>query len=189
MSDDSPDSPIFKSTYQAVQVAYLMAAAPPTVKSMLRTCQEMYAEGQVEKRVNTSGINFGDSDSLEQRAECANIRKIVERTLSGVELDVVLARFAVDYEQTKAVVRMQGHIKASITGVANKAADDIVMRIFCAPRHRDRLSLHNIARNHGVSYRTAKSAFKSAKDIVFSMEQQALSRLSPIFIQGGIAEN
>jgi hypothetical protein len=179
--------PIFPSTYKAVQIAYLVEVAPTSVKSTLRVLQDMHSDGYLDEPVNTSGINFRGMDAEHQRMECASIRGKVERTLDGVHLDVVLAKFSWAEEKEPAALRMMEHIKPSLFGKAQDASMLIVNRLYCCPAGREKLSSYAIARKTGLAQTTVHKAWKIAKGISFGLEQEALKKLSPSFVAGGIS--
>ena len=108
------ENPIFTSTYQALQVAYYMAIAPGPAISPLITIYKLYGDKNFDEKIKTSGINFGGISALEQYAECANIRRLVEKTLSGFELDVILAKFARDHFREESIKRVQEHLSMNL---------------------------------------------------------------------------
>lgn len=187
------ERPIFPSTYKAVQVAYMMEAAPPSPKSVLHVLQEMVPDDYPEDKVNTSGIDFGGMSTEDQRAECAIIRLIVERTLDGVELDVIHAKFGRNgffaNTQSEAVKKMINHVRPTYTGLAKVAGEDITKRVFCRWEHKQGiLSCESIAEKHGkCGYKTISNAFNDAKKVCFSWERDAFRKLSPIFIARGLS--
>lgn len=176
--------PIFPSVYKAVQVSYLVLASPASPKSPLRVLQELHAAGEVEEYINTSGIDFGRMSPLDQRAECANVTKIVERELEGIELDVILAKFGKDVKAAERVVRF---IRPQLSARAQGAAVKIVASLYCNYGDRDKLSSYAISRTNGISQTTAHKAMQEAKKISHEIESAALKRLRPLFVMGGIS--
>ena len=61
----------------------------------LITIYKLYGDKNFDEKIKTSGINFGGISALEQYAECADIRRLVEKTLSGFKLDVILVKLLV----------------------------------------------------------------------------------------------
>ena len=179
--------PIFSSTYQAVQVAYLVAVASPPMCSMEKTFHRLYADID-DRKANLRKIDFGGLTAIEQRGECANIRGLVEKTLSGYdpEMDIILAKFCRDHNQVMAIWRVREYVAPLVRGVAVNAIQDMLMWIYY-DRSRSP-SQSAIARAYDISERTVRDTIYRMAGIVDPIEESALARLTEIFVREGIAK-
>ena len=179
------ETPIFKSTYQAVQVSYLVALVIPSQKSILQSLYEQFGDRKGEEPIVLSGINFGKLSPMDQRAECANVRRIVETKLHGIERCIILAKFSRGLKQDRYIRRVQLHLTGLIHGIAKTAVNDIVDYLY---HEKNKISSRRISKRSGLSHHTINYALKKVTKITRGAEISALGRLSKIFVAGGIAE-
>jgi len=174
---------IFASTYQAVQVAYAMAAASPFCCSNM---QSIYRQMQADSRHKSSldgGVDWSGLTVMEQRAECANIRDMIEHIYSGADVDVILAKFAQDELQVPAIQRMSTYIAPRVRGTSQAVVLDLLVWIYYDRKRRP--SLRGIARHHGLSDRRVRDALQAVGEITDELETGALERIGRVLVRCG----
>jgi len=184
------EAPIFRTVGQALHVAYLIGSLPASAKSpLLVIIEDSYGREEPYEPPSLKGINFGNLSPLEVRGECSMITGIVERELEGLELDVILARYAHGEQRVEAMARVRDYVRPLIPEIAQKACTRIVAGMYCNKQQtRDLFSSYEIARTvGGVSASTIKRAKKEAKKIVFEVEVSAIGKLQSLFVAGGIS--
>lgn len=179
--------PIFRDAGQALYVAYLFCSLPASPKSPMFTAREMVPSGDVDP-AKLSGIKFGKNMSpLEIRGECANVIKLTEKTLSGVLLDATVAKYAHGEERVLAMARVRDMLCAAVN--APKAAiTRIVARRYGSESTKRMLSDYAIAGSvGGISHDSVRRARKSANEMIFKLELEAIEKLAPVFVSAGVS--
>ncbi len=180
--------PIFRDSGQACYVAYLFCSMPASPKSPMFTAREMVEDGDLDAS-RISGIRFGEHISpLEIRGECARVIAHVEETLHGVELDAIRAKYDHGEERVLAMARVRDMLCDAIN-TPKKAMTRIVARQYGSQETKAMLSDYAIAGSvGGISHDSVRRARQKAKKIIFGLESEALSKLSPVFVAAGISK-
>lgn len=180
--------PIFRDSGQACFVAYLFCSMPASPKSPMFTAREMVADGLLEE-ARISGIKFGDHASpLDIRGECAKVIRCVEKTLKGIELDAIMAKYDHGENRVMAMARVRDMLCDAIN-TPKKAMTRIVARQYGSQETKAMLSDYAIAGSvGGISHDSVRRARQKTKKIIFGLESEALAKLSPVFVASGISK-
>lgn len=183
---------VFRSTGQALHVAFLMEILPPTQKVSTQLLIESLREqtGKVERRI-ASTINTAGISPLEFRGQCAMVRAAAADHLTTPEHGAIRARYGHQLTKSAGVQALAeylapiadlGHdlaMRAVVWGVYHKGSQ----------RAKDRLSLSAIERETGIT----RHRLRKAQAIVIkhgeALEARAAATLGDLFARTGLVGN
>lgn len=190
---------IFQSTEQALHVSFLILSVPAMGENKFRQflIHVMEEAPGLSKRQQAwlaqlkgerSGtVNFSGLDQMEVRGQCAMIVATVTDRLPTTESAALLARFGIGADQQRGVTRLALHARRS-SGLGLKPCAKLTARHYLPRRHRDALSLRDLADEFKVTKdRLQRAAIWMTKHYS-ALEKLAISRLDRVFKAQGVVE-
>lgn len=193
-------SAIFRSTSQALHFAYLIEAYEVAVESVMsKAIRRLMMECGIW-RDEPSTVNFGGLNALEVRAQCAMIRAAVRNRLPAPEAWAVQARYGINEivledgerrpvfsrERYDAIQNLSTWIAPSLRGMNVMAIDLLVAR--AVDKRVADVSFRQMAEQMGMSKSTWQRALADVRARLRGLENMAVDRLSPAFIDDGLVE-
>jgi len=209
-----PALAIFESTGQAVHVAYTIMAQPAQQDSMLRKSLVRILDsmsnlsprlsawlGQLRGEKSGS-VNFEGLSSYDVRAQCTLIILAVRTRLPDPEKWALQAKYAhTDIEYCGRRVKRHAFSPEKATAIRSLAGwlmqtsalkdmprdvMDLMVGKFYANHAKTEISFRALAKEYGGNHMTYARAFKKVKSLLRPLEDMALGRLHPYFVEQGI---
>lgn len=209
-----PAIAIFESTGQAIHVAYTIMAQPAQQDSMLRkslvrildsmsNLSPKLSEWLGQLRGEKSGtVNFEDLSAYDVRAQCALILFAVRTRLPDPERWALQAKYAhtdIEYagrrvkryafssEKAEAIRALSRWLlqTSALTSVPVDVMDCMVGKFYANHAKTD-ISFRDLAKTFGGNHMTYARSFKQVKKLLRPLEDMAIGRLHPHFVEQGI---
>jgi hypothetical protein len=195
-------SQIFMSVPRALHFAYLIQAYPAAPESIMARIMRMHVEDcDIWEPRKAKTVDFSGLNSLEIRAECANIRGHIERILPDLERNVILARYGLtDYVDEGSVRRFFFQKERSdamqalgdwagtyypelmpTTDDAPRPLDFIVARYF-ASKKTTPITLRQLADAFGRNHTFYGRIARKLEEKLMLIENRALDQITPVFV-------
>ncbi|MBR8248679.1 hypothetical protein [Burkholderia cenocepacia] len=205
---------IFRSTQQALHVAYLVMSEPVREKNGLRLTLIRIIEslGTLNKRQaafleylygsNDGTVNFSGLVPIEVRGQCAEVASAVQTKLSAREQWVILARFGQMgdermpdgtvriyflKERSDAIQNLSKYLVGEFRSVSELAMDCIIARHY-AGEEKAKISFRDLEKAFGASHMTYKRAYDAICPRLKALENGALDKLTEYFVRTGLVE-
>lgn len=190
---------IFKTTSQAVRVAFLIMSVEARQKNAFRMVLMRIIESvelpsarlkawYKELQGSPGAVNFDGLDPYEVRAQMAMITKAVEHHLPGPERDVIWAKHAQQKERGEGVQGLSQYLAPQLPIDDIIAIQALIYGQF-HPKFRDTgLSYKDINEQRGIHVKTLKRATAIISKTSETLEQMAFARLTPMFERDGLVE-
>lgn len=190
---------IFQSTEQALHVSFLILSVPAMGENKFRRflIQVMEEAPDLSKRQQSwllqlrgersSTVNFSGLNQMEVRGQCAMIVAAVTDRLPSTESAALLARFGIGADQQRGVVRLALHARRS-TSLGLKPCAKLTARHYLPRRHRDALSLRDLADEFKVTKDRMQRAAVWMTKHYSAIEKLAIGRLDRTFKAQGVVE-
>lgn len=189
-------SQIFLSVPRALHFAYLIQAYEAAPESQLAKVMRWHVEEcDVWEPRKAKTIDFSGLNALEIRAECANIRKHVERVLTPLEQAVIRSRYGLtdyadeggqrryffDKDRTDAVKHLsEKWAQPQFPDVDLRVLDMLVARVY-ASRATTPITLRQLADSFGKSHTYYRKIANRLEDQLIVIENRALDSLAEVF--------
>lgn len=190
---------IFKSTQQALHVAYLVMAEPVREKNAFRLAliQIIESIGTLNRRQaafleylygsKEGTINFEGLSPLEVRGQCAMITGAVDHHLRKPEKYAIWVRFGQGVQRKKGVIWTAKQIRASLNVSNLNAVRYLVAEQSLPKDERDpEKTFKYISDQTGVALRSLELAAQKIRIQMRAREAQAYDVLTPMFARDGV---
>lgn len=189
---------IFRSTPQALHVAYLVMSEPVREKNGFRLTLIRIIEsiGTLNRRQaafleylygqKSGSINFDGLDPLEVRGQCAMITAAVLHQLAPAERHAIWIRYARGTERKKGVIWMSKKLRATVNVNLN-AVRYLVAEQSLPKEERDpEKTFQYISDKTQVPVRTLERAAAIIRKQLAAYQNAAYDKLTPMFERDGL---
>ncbi|KGX47217.1 hypothetical protein [Burkholderia pseudomallei] len=190
---------IFRSTQQALHVAYLVMSEPVREKNGLRLTLIRIIEslGTLNKRQaafldylygSADGtVNFAGLSPLEVRGQCAMITAAVMHQLPPAERYAIWVRYARGTQRKEGVIWMSKKLRATLNITNLNAVRYLVAEQSLPKDARDpEKTFKYISDQTGVSIRTLERAAARIRTHMRTLENRAYNVLTPMFMRDSV---
>ncbi|CAK0038375.1 gp77 [Burkholderia pseudomallei] len=187
---------IFRSTQQALHVAYLVMSEPVREKNGLRLTLIRIIEsiGTLNRRQaafldylygSADGtVNFAGLSPLEVRGQCAMITAAVLHQLPPAERHAIWVRYARGTQRKEGVIWTSKKLRATLNLTNLNAVRYLVAEQSLPKDERDpEKTFKYIAAQTGVPVRTLERAAQQIRLQLRAMENRAYDMLTPLFVR------
>lgn len=190
---------IFQTTEQALHVSFLILSIPAMGENKFRQflIRAMEDTPNLSSRQSawldqlrgerSASVDFGGLSQLEVRGQCAMIVAAVTDRLPPTESAALLSRYGIGESQQQGVVRLALHARRSC-GLGLKPCAKLTARHYLPRRHRDELSLRDLADEFKVTKDKIQRAALWMTKHYSTLEKLAIARLDPKFKAQGVVE-
>jgi hypothetical protein len=198
------NAPVFRSTQQALHVAFLMGILPVTQKSNTQMLLErLMEEAGVAKVVQRDGtLNFAGLSPMEVRGQCAMVRGAVEHHCLPYERAAIVAWFssaddtggkgasdvAAHRQKVYAITALHGLTQPRMTIDSVDVQRMIVWHVHARGRLRDRLTERAIAAESSVSQSTVHRNVVVVSQTCSALRRRGMDRLEEMFRRDGLVD-
>jgi hypothetical protein len=193
---------IFKSTAQALSLAYLVMSEPVREKMAFRLALIRIIEsvGALNKRqaafldylygTKEGTVNFEGLSPLEIRGQCALITAAVKHHAKKGQQAAILIRHGVGAEKMGAVIWMSRQIRAKLNITSTDAIRYLVAEQSLPKDQRDpEVTFKYISDQTGVPVRSLERAAMTIRKHLRELENSAYDTLTPMFERDGLVRS
>lgn len=185
------EAPIFKSTMQAIQVSYLLAALPASEKgntqSIIEWMRDKAGKPEPEIAEELRKVNFSGLTRQEVRGQCALVRSAVERMCMAPEIHALRLKFANDATKADAVRYFADYLPdGSFTSRDLKA--HVLWYLFMEQKTRDKygLSLRAFEGQYGMDHVAIQRECVKITRTTNGLRDQGAKRIDAYLIAKGV---
>jgi hypothetical protein len=192
---------IFKSTQQALHVAYLVMSEPVRERMAFRLALIRIIEsiGTLNRRQaafldylygeKSSSVNFEGLDPLEIRGQCALITAAVVHHLAPAERFAIWVRYSKTIERKMGVIQLSKALRAKLN-LSNLDAIRYLMAEQSLPqKERDpEKTFKYVSEQTDIPVRTLERAANTIRKQLRQLENSAYDKLTPMFERDGVVD-
>lgn len=185
------EQPIFRSTGQALDVAYLILTQPPTSKSPTQAVIDDLLEMagvRKEREHTTATVNFGGLSPLEVRAQCSMITAAVRDHLAVAERRAVEARYAYDERKAEGIRFLRDWCAPHWTIESPTARMAIMWHVHMTESQasHNNCTVRAIEGEHGIPKSTVHDQVAKIRKVVSSLRERGVWQLDWRFREQGV---
>lgn len=177
-------SPIFKSTEQALFVAFLIQSLPATQRSVMQAIFEANMGRSSDE--GGGAVNFSGLSAQEVRGQCSMVVGAVRDHCTQTEADAIRAKWAYQKEKADGVRGVRDYCLPMMATGHLDATLAMAWAVFGTERQRKEVSTAAIARQWGLVQQTVSRDVKRIRETAQRMQQQGIDRLRPMFERDGL---
>jgi hypothetical protein len=190
---------IFKSTQQALHVAYLVMAEPVRERMAFRLALIRIIEsvGSLNRRqaafldylygTPSGSVNFEGLDGLEVRGQCALITAAVEHHLTPAERRAIWVRYSKTVQRKEGVIWLSKSLRAKLNLTNLDAIRYLVAEQSLPKDQRDpEKTFKYISDKTEIPVRTLERAAMTIRKHLRQLENSAYDKLTPMFERDGV---
>lgn len=192
---------IFKSTAQALHVAYLVMSEPARERMAFRLAliRIMESVGTLNKRQaafldyligeKSGTVNFDGLDALEVRGQCALITAAVVHHLTPAERRAIWVRYSKTVERKEGVIWLSKSLRAKLNLSNLDAIRYLVAEQSLPKDERDpEKTFKYISEQTEIPIRTLERAAMLIRKHLRQLENSAIDKLTPMFERDGVVQ-
>lgn len=177
---------VFRSTSQALHVAWTMEVLPASTKSSMESIYRLREEcGFVARPESLNAMEF--------RGQCAMIRAACANTLTRAEYAAIRARYGANEggsegSKMQGVLVLANMLHPALTLKAELTTAAVAWSVYHAgsQRAKDRFSAAKIAEESGESVHVVRKNYAKLRDMGAALEARALDKLGERFVRDGL---
>lgn len=183
--------PIFSSTMQAIHVSYMLAGLPPTSRGNTQSVIDWMRDRLGKPEPLTLDVlrtmDWEGHSREEVRAQCAQVRKMVEKTCYPPEVHAFRAKFANDHTKAEGVRYFGDYLQDR--GVELRELKMHLLWWLCMDDRQRKdagLSLRAFEAKYAKDHVTLSRVASKWGDDLSKLRNIGVKRMEPRFVRGGL---